>query len=1190
MPMPMVRSAKMFVKAAMLVASVAGTAFSAEPMVSGEGAERIAGLIDSGQVIEAREEAVSLMRVVGEGEARLKLVDLLAEADRKIEALDDLEVSAQKAEYAFKVGDLRGADRQAAAILRSDKASQAQKQAASDLMDRGARLRSELAPAAHATLEQSLRDMKSGNYAQAKAGIASVSRLGLKLDQTQQALLNRAHHQILDLEQKNGRPFDSAPIGFAALARQDGFGTPVDSGGTRPPLPNAPQTPVPVKPRTPEPQPAPMMEQPAPAEPMMEAPAQPVATEPSYTPPPASEMPAPMAASDNLFDQSATFDAQRMLREADAAFEAGRYSEALEKYGKCAGEYSKYLRADEVNRAADRRRESQVRLGGFGAAGGDLAQQELRVRQIMREEAEAVVANQIKTAQDALAAGNPEAARTAAATARLKWNEANANGLLSAEQFKAKMNEIDALVRQVDTSAEEIRARASAEQSEKLKADKMTQEQRARAERESRINESLDRLRALQAEQKYEEAIEVVDEVLFLDPTNPAAMLMRDILKDTVQYRTYDRLQREKNYGYSDELLEIQKAMVIPQELMSFPPDWPEISLRRGDVQSYTESPVDRKVMATLDTRKIPVKFQDNSLADVLSFIATVTNVNMDVDWDQLTEIGVEKDTKVTLELREVTARTVLDRVLQKASKDEFSRASWAVQDGVVIVSSQAALQKNKFIVIYDVRDLLFQIPNYNVVPDLDLNSVLSQGGSAGGGGGGGGGGGSSLFGGGGGAGAGGDPRTPEQIENEQLTLLLEIIQNNVDFNGWRDNGGDTGVVQNLNGNLIITNTARNHREIQGLLNQLREVRNLQINVQTQFLVVSQAFFEQIGFDLDIYFNANNNQYKSAKGQQRFFGVDSFGEGVSVLPSDLVGTSDRTNTTTNYNVSAVDDDGTITYQFSDTPFSVVTPNDWSVIPVQNGSDALAQTILGGSQFAQDVLSVNPALGIAGQFLDDIQVDFLVTATQADRRSVALTAPRLTMTNGRTANIYVANQVAFVSDLTPVVGTSAVAFDPTLSTISEGFTLLVRGVVSADRRYVTTDIQARISQLQRPFRSVRISSVAAGGGDGAGAPITSDSAVELPTATVTSVSTGVTIPDQGTLLLGGQRVGSEVEVETGVPVLSKIPIINRFFTNRIETREDQTLVVLLKPTILIQKEEEETAFPGLSDSLKNPFGN
>lgn len=1177
MPMPIGRSARMFVKAAMLVATLSGTSMGA-PDATAEGVEHASRLLEAGKVVEARERIVTLMRVSGEGESRNRLADMLATADRRLEQMDESEISLQKAEYGVETGDLRAADRQAAAVMRSEKATTAQKQRASDLLDKSAKMRDELAPTALATLEQSMRDMQDGNYAQAKAGLASVSRLGLRLDQTKQALLNRAQNQILELEQRNGRPFDAAPVGLAALARQDGFGTPVDTGAgsSRPPLPNAPQTP-----NQPASQPAPA---PAPA---------PAPSEPAPAPAPAAEQPVsstPMAeGSGNLFDETARFDAQRTMREADAAFDAGRYAEAAEKYAKCSGEYARHLTAEEVNRASERRRESQVRLGGFNAGGADLVQQELRTRQVMREEAEAVVANQMRVAQESIAAGDPEAARTAAATARLKWNEANANGLLSAEQFRAKMSEIDALVRNVDASAEQMRARAGAAQAEQLKKDKESQEKRARSERETRINESLDRLRALQAEQKYEEALQVVDEVLFLDPNNPAALLMKDIIRDVVEYRKWEKTQRDKAYSYSVEQNKIQDAMVIPQEIMAFPTDWPEISLRRGDVQSYTESPIDRKVMSTLDTRKIPVKFQDNSLADVLQFVATVTNVNMDVDWDQLTEIGVEKDTKVTLELREVTARTVLDRVLQKASKDEFSRAGWAVQDGVVIVSSDAALRKKTFIVLYDVRDLLFQVPDFFQVPQLDLNSVLSQGGSAGaGGGGGGGGGGGSLFSD-QGQNQNGEGGPFSQNERAQLNRLLEIIQTNVDFAGWKDNGGDTGVVQELNGNLIITNTARNHREIQGLLNQLREVRNLQINVQTQFLVVSQAFFEQIGFDLDIYFNAQNNQYASAKQQQRFFGVDSFGEGVSVLPSDLIGTSDRTNFTTNYNVASVDDDGTITYAFDQTPFAVVAPKDFSVIPVQNGSDAMAQRLLGGSQFAQDVLAANPALAIAGQFLDDIQVDFLVTATQADRRSVALTAPRLTMTNGRAANIYVANQIAFVSDLTPTVGTSAVAFDPTLSTANEGFTLVVRGVVSADRRYVTTAIQASIAQLQRPFRSVPVSAVAAGTGGTSGAPIVSTSAIELPTTTVTQVQTGVTIPDQGTILLGGQRVGSEIEVETGVPILSKIPIINRFFTNRIETREDQTLIILLKPTIIIQRESEETHFPGLNDQLKNPFG-
>jgi type II secretory pathway component GspD/PulD (secretin) len=73
---------------------------------------------------------------------------------------------------------------------------------------------------------------------------------------------------------------------------------------------------------------------------------------------------------------------------------------------------------------------------------------------------------------------------------------------------------------------------------------------------------------------------------------------------------------------------------------------------------------------------------------------------------------------------------------------------------------------------------------------------------------------------------------------------------------------------------------------------------------------------------------------------------------------------------------------------------------------------------------------------------------------------------------------------------------------------------------------------------------------------------------------------VSVPDKGTLLLGGQRLVGEIEKESGVPVLSKIPIINRLFTNRSKVRDEKTLLILIKPTIIIQGEEEEKLFPGL----------
>ena len=68
---------------------------------------------------------------------------------------------------------------------------------------------------------------------------------------------------------------------------------------------------------------------------------------------------------------------------------------------------------------------------------------------------------------------------------------------------------------------------------------------------------------------------------------------------------------------------------------------------------------------------------------------------------------------------------------------------------------------------------------------------------------------------------------------------------------------------------------------------------------------------------------------------------------------------------------------------------------------------------------------------------------------------------------------------------------------------------------------------------------------------------------------------------GTLLLGGQSISGEIEREAGVPVLSKIPFLKRLFTNRGMSKDDQVLLILVKPTIIIQREQEQRQFPLLT---------
>jgi type II secretory pathway component GspD/PulD (secretin) len=120
-------------------------------------------------------------------------------------------------------------------------------------------------------------------------------------------------------------------------------------------------------------------------------------------------------------------------------------------------------------------------------------------------------------------------------------------------------------------------------------------------------------------------------------------------------------------------------------------------------------------------------------------------------------------------------------------------------------------------------------------------------------------------------------------------------------------------------------------------------------------------------------------------------------------------------------------------------------------------------------------------------------------------------------------------------------------------------------VSADRKYVTLEVNPRFTDFSlAPF-------------------LTANGPVQVPTNDITTVRTYGSVPDQGTLLVGGLKQAGEIEVEAGVPVISKIPVLKRAFTNRTRVKDERVLLILLKPKIIIQEESEQQAFPTLNVS-------
>jgi general secretion pathway protein D len=235
-----------------------------------------------------------------------------------------------------------------------------------------------------------------------------------------------------------------------------------------------------------------------------------------------------------------------------------------------------------------------------------------------------------------------------------------------------------------------------------------------------------------------------------------------------------------------------------------------------------------------------------------------------------------------------------------------------------------------------------------------------------------------------------------------------------------------------------------------------------------------------------------------------------------------------------------------------------------------------------------VFSPTDAATFGFAILSDIQAFFLVQAAQGDSRSNVLQAPKVTLYNGQQATVSDTTQEPFVVSVIPVVGDFAAAQQPVIVVLSEGTSLTVQAVVSNDRRFVRLTVVPFFSNIGQvnTFTFTGSSSSTSKSSESSNQTDQSksnsnesDSAntsttVQLPQFSFVTVTTTVNVPDGGTVLLGGIKRLSEGRAEQGVPVLSKLPYVNRLFRNTGIGRSTVSLMMMVTPRIIIQEEEED----------------
>lgn len=188
----------------------------------------------------------------------------------------------------------------------------------------------------------------------------------------------------------------------------------------------------------------------------------------------------------------------------------------------------------------------------------------------------------------------------------------------------------------------------------------------------------------------------------------------------------------------------------------------------------------------------------------------------------------------------------------------------------------------------------------------------------------------------------------------------------------------------------------------------------------------------------------------------------------------------------------------------------------------------------------------------------------LTAQETNRKVRTLEAVEIATLNGVRANCFFGQQIAYISDYD--VGGSG-NYDPVIDVLMTGQALDIKPLLSADRKYVTLDLQPVVASATFFTESITAVSNQNGGLIISGYPL------ELPNLLLKSAGTRVTVFDQGTTLVGGFGRSLEQNSSTKIPILGHIPFLGRLFGKR-GRYSDRTQIYLTVSARIILHDEEE----------------
>jgi type II secretory pathway component GspD/PulD (secretin) len=204
------------------------------------------------------------------------------------------------------------------------------------------------------------------------------------------------------------------------------------------------------------------------------------------------------------------------------------------------------------------------------------------------------------------------------------------------------------------------------------------------------------------------------------------------------------------------------------------------------------------------------------------------------------------------------------------------------------------------------------------------------------------------------------------------------------------------------------------------------------------------------------------------------------------------------------------------------------------------------------------------------FLDARQLRHLLEAAQGDRRCSLLQSPQLALLEGQIGSIDTTESQFFMTDVNVERAGDRCLIRPKNEPVKLGFRMTARPVVSADRRFVQLALNMNYTELASSTSYLLPVEIRLPRGKEKPGNTPDKNRMtfylQQPTFATLAIENTVNLPDGNTVVFAGKKV-VETRNETGTPVLSRIPYVNRLVRNVGYAQESGALLVMVTPRIL-----------------------